>query len=387
MSRMWIPVSPVHARAHPLYGRGGWLTLFMLTVLIGLVASGGFWAIILAARTAADSLIQFLGVYAAVSAFAGLVILALFILKNPNFRIAAISLMLVPWPALAAIYYNTLPESFILGGSVMWLVSVAIWATYLQRSRRVRVTFEHCIAAEAAQARSEPRYYTHASNEEAGAAGARLPAGALAQRFDALNSQRLEDATADADPNERCWAQALAEYESDRRKPGLWARAYAEGQGDEAAAKAHYLKLRAEQLLGEHEEQAREFIHRQNAEQEEERLNDWYERSLTGHQRKIRHAVTQAEYGGEGAFNAGVALVHLLGGTVERKPSVIFSSSGWRVELAGHQQKFADDGELMNWITGYVLPKARLLLPPKQHIRAVHPAAAHATEVHPRHKI
>jgi hypothetical protein len=382
MSRVWIPVSPVHARAHPLYGRGGWLALFMLTVLAGLVASSGFWAIILTARAAADSLIQFLGVYAAISAFAGLVILALFILKNPNFRIAAISLMLVPWPALAAIYYNSVPESFLLGGSVAWMVSVAIWATYLQRSRRVRVTFEHCIAGEAPEARSEPLYYAHGSNEGAGAAPATRPTGAMAQRFDAINSQRLEEATADTDPNERCWAQALSEYENDRKKPGLWARAYAEGQGEEAAAKAHYLKLRAAQLLEEYEEQAREIIGRQIAEQEEERRNDWYEKSLTGHQRKIRHAIAQTEYGGEGAFNAGVTLVQLLGGTVERKPSVIFSSSGWKVELAGHEAKFADDGELMNWITGYVLPKARLLLPSKQHIGTVQ-----STEVHPQHKI
>jgi hypothetical protein len=380
MSRVWIPVSPVHARAHPLYGRGGWLVLFMLTVLAGLVASSGFWAIILSARTAADSLIQFLGVYAAITAFAGLVILALFILKNPNFRIAAISLMLVPWPALAAIYYNWVPESFLLGGSVAWIVSVAIWATYLQKSRRVRVTFEHCISGEAPEARSEPRYYAHGSNEEAGAAGANFPVGAMTQRFDAINSERPGETTAaNTDPNERCWAQALSEYESDRKKPGLWARAYAEGQGEGAAAKAHYLKLRAAQLLEEYEEQAREIISRQRAEQEQERLNDRYEKSLTGHQRKIRHAIAQTEYGGEGAFNAGVTLVQLLGGTVERKPSVIFSSSGWKVELAGHHAKFADDDELMNWITGYVLPKARLLLPSKQHIGAIRPTS----EVHP----
>lgn len=365
MSRMWIPVPAVQARAHPLYGRGGWLMLFVLSVVIGLTISGGFWAIMLSARTAADSLIRFLGVYTAVSAFACLVVLALFILKSPNFRVAAISLMLVPWPVLAAIYYDSVPESLLLGGSALWLVSVLIWVTYLQRSKRVRVTFEHCVASEASNGRTEPLYMSRHSGAM-GASGLRDQVGMMAQKFDVINSQRHDADPPEADPAEDCWAQALAEYESDRKKPGLWARAYAEAQGDEAAAKAHYLKLRATQLFEDYQEQAREVIKQQQAEQEAAERNLRYERSLTDHQRKIKRAIEQAEYGGEGGFNAALNLINLLGGTVERKPSVIFSSSGWKVELAGYRDRFAGDDELMQWVRSVVVPKARLLLPPAQ---------------------
>jgi hypothetical protein len=339
--------------------------LFILSVVIGLVISGGFWAILLTARTAADSLIRFLGVYAAVFAFAGLAVLALFILKSPNFRIAAISLMLVPWPVLAAIYYNSVPETLILGGSAIWLLTIVIWVTYLQRSRRVRVTFEHCIVGEPPEGRAEPGHISQhfAAN---GAAGQRAAAGVMTQKFDVINSGCDNANPTDGDPAEDCWAQALQEYESDRKKPGLWARAYAEAEGDEAASKAHYLKLRATQLFDDYQEQAREVIKHQQAAQEAAELNDRYERSLTDHERKIKRAIEEVEHGGEGGFNAAFRLINLLGGTVERKPSVIFSSSGWRVELAGHQDKFTDDDELIRWVISDILPKARTILPPKR---------------------
>ncbi|MDB5773254.1 MAG: hypothetical protein JWM42_3628 [Burkholderia sp.] len=357
MSRMWIPVSAVQARAHPLYGRGGWLTLFVLSVLMGLVVSGAFWTVILTVRTAADSVIRFLGVYSAVSAFAGLVMLALFVMRSPNFRVVAISLLLVPWPILAAIYFDSVPHNLILGGSAIWFVSVLIWASYLQRSRRVRVTFEHCVEGEApdANGRSEPVYVPR---DTMVAAGGRDPAAVMSQKFDVIN---CDDPS--ADPAEDCWAQALVEYETDRKKPGLWARAFAEAHGNETAAKALYLKLRATQLFDDYQEQAREVIKQQQAEQEAVALNQRYENSLTEHQLKIKRAMELAEYGGEDAFAAAVDLIRLLGGTIERKSSVVFSSSGWKVELAGYSDRFGGDEELMQWVRGVVLPKARLLLP------------------------
>jgi hypothetical protein len=55
-----------------------------------------------------------------------------------------------------------------------------------------------------------------------------------------------------SDPEERCWAQALQEFDGDSRKSGLWAKAYSDANGDEQHAKATYLKVRAEQLLMQH---------------------------------------------------------------------------------------------------------------------------------------
>ena len=56
-------------------------------------------------------------------------------------------------------------------------------------------------------------------------------------------------------PEDQYWAQALAELESGGRKSGLWARSFAEAQGNESLAQANYLSLRARQLADEHHEQ------------------------------------------------------------------------------------------------------------------------------------
>lgn len=51
------------------------------------------------------------------------------------------------------------------------------------------------------------------------------------------------------------WAAALAEYENTNRRPGLYARVFSEAQGNEAVAKANYLKHRAAELAYEHRQQ------------------------------------------------------------------------------------------------------------------------------------
>jgi RNA polymerase primary sigma factor len=44
------------------------------------------------------------------------------------------------------------------------------------------------------------------------------------------------------------WATALEEYESQTRRPGLFARLFAEANGDEAKTKAAYLRERVKEL-------------------------------------------------------------------------------------------------------------------------------------------
>lgn len=48
---------------------------------------------------------------------------------------------------------------------------------------------------------------------------------------------------------EEFWSIAATEVDGPSRRPGLWAKAFAEAGGNEAAAKANYLKLRVAQLL------------------------------------------------------------------------------------------------------------------------------------------
>lgn len=52
-------------------------------------------------------------------------------------------------------------------------------------------------------------------------------------------------------PAEKFWADALVEFESGTRRPGLWARVFAEAKGEEAVAKAAYLSRRAAEMQEE----------------------------------------------------------------------------------------------------------------------------------------
>ena len=54
-----------------------------------------------------------------------------------------------------------------------------------------------------------------------------------------------------AEANELHWTKALAEFDGESRRPGLWARLFAEAGGNETAAKAAYLKVRAAELANE----------------------------------------------------------------------------------------------------------------------------------------
>ncbi len=51
-----------------------------------------------------------------------------------------------------------------------------------------------------------------------------------------------------AEPGEELWAQALTEFEGSDRRPGLWAKSFAEAQGNENLAKVKYLEQRVRQL-------------------------------------------------------------------------------------------------------------------------------------------
>lgn len=62
------------------------------------------------------------------------------------------------------------------------------------------------------------------------------------------------DRNTGATPKDEHWAQALTELQSSARRPGLWARAFAEAQGDESRAQANYLSARSRQLAQEETE-------------------------------------------------------------------------------------------------------------------------------------
>jgi len=56
------------------------------------------------------------------------------------------------------------------------------------------------------------------------------------------------DLAQSARTQEQLWADALTEFESASRRPGLWAKSFAEASGNDAMAKANYLRFRVEEL-------------------------------------------------------------------------------------------------------------------------------------------
>ena len=74
----------------------------------------------------------------------------------------------------------------------------------------------------------------------------RVPATALQ-----VSSTNNLKSNGNEDESEKLWAQALAELEGGNRRSGLWAKVFADAQGNEAAAKANYLRDRVRQLSEE----------------------------------------------------------------------------------------------------------------------------------------
>src|SRR5882672_7397006 len=69
-------------------------------------------------------------------------------------------------------------------------------------------------------------------------------------------------------PEDRHWAQALAELEGSDRQAGLWARSFAEAQGNESLARATYLTARSRQLADTYRE---EMLKAEEAEEQAKR--------------------------------------------------------------------------------------------------------------------
>jgi len=80
------------------------------------------------------------------------------------------------------------------------------------------------------------------------------------------NSEPKTTITPVTSSEEGYWALAMSELEGVQRRPGLWAKAFAEAQGNEDAAKANYLKWRVVQLKDEEEKRIQKIEEAQLAE-------------------------------------------------------------------------------------------------------------------------
>ena len=100
-----------------------------------------------------------------------------------------------------------------------------------------------------------------------------------------------------ASTEEDFWAAAMAEAETGQRRPGVWAKAFAECDGDETKAKVAYLKARVQQLtvaeMAQREQTEREGAERERSVLiEQERLKVQAEQQML-----VTQAVTKFESG------------------------------------------------------------------------------------------
>lgn len=276
MSTSWKVIPLTEAAAHPLYGVKNWLAVFAFGVLM--VPLREFSELNRTAHDMGMTMSQLLALNKAFGAYTTFIlafevamavsIYWLLFTKHRSFRLVASCLLLAIWPLFLAVAFVTdaTEAGGALGKGILpWAISCAIWVTYLNRSRRVRVTFEQAIrvdlpASRFADARNGP---INASNEPRQTPSNHTTRATFSLQKDALTGYQIsQDARLPghtlesshnhgADPSEEAWATALAEFEGPARRPGLWARSFAGSTGNEAAAKAAYLGHRAAEVQNE----------------------------------------------------------------------------------------------------------------------------------------
>ena len=272
MSRVWKTVPLPEAKSHHLYGVKNWLAVFGVGVLLSLLREVG--ELNGEAHKLGLTIGQMLSIdHPAVSFVKTTLILNVGMVsaiywmlfsKHPKFRFVSSSLLLLSWPAAALIAAINPFDG--IGGAlglslIPWLLSCGVWVTYLNRSRRVRVTFENQILQ--AESISERAFTTANNSARQGSTTLETSASVSNQSSPQLLSAPSKQEKLDQLPrkltsasSEICedfWATALSELDGPMRKDGLWAKAFAMTNGNEAEAKAAYLRERVKQIEEEAE--------------------------------------------------------------------------------------------------------------------------------------
>lgn len=124
-------------------------------------------------------------------------------------------------------------ENFL--GLFTGLITGGIWFAYFSRSKRVRNTYGLANGIDSQQNSS----------------------GAIADSVPTSKSFSPGQLTKQSptQSEEDHWAAAMDEVATGKQRPGLWAKAFAEANGDETKAKVAYLKTRVDQLIATEREQ------------------------------------------------------------------------------------------------------------------------------------
>lgn len=267
MANKWRVISVEEAEKHSLYGRGGWLLLLVagMTVLGPILGAGRIYADIALSENqypALTSMTQWRTFRFVIwSSFIAAATLSFYggfgLLRGNDWSVVkrALAILWLSGPIATLILGVLIPLAIFdsaqsVDSGVIWalvgsVISATIWSAYLFNSRRVRVTFEHSIL-------DELSIDEHKFGEET------TPSRSLHIQNRPEREIQLpidhQPAKTNSCVAEEFWARAIGEYENGNRRPGLWARVFSDAQGNEAVAKANYLKFRAEEFSKEHQE-------------------------------------------------------------------------------------------------------------------------------------
>jgi hypothetical protein len=263
MSDQWKSISPDEASQHPLYGIKGWLAVFAVGTLLGVLKElGGLngeaykAGLTLGQLFALEiPLVKFIKFVLAIEVASVSVIYWLLFTKHPQFRPVSTWVLLCTYPLIFIIGINSEVDGVagLVMGFFTWAISCAVWVTYLQRSERVRVTFEHCVRVGVSQtltpANEIPRSHVNPA-----------PVGTLVQVPVPSQPARISIASSHAAPmnipasfdsidEDTIYTIVADELETGSTDKGLWTRLYAEAGGDEKQTKVLYIKRRVEKLI------------------------------------------------------------------------------------------------------------------------------------------
>jgi hypothetical protein len=127
----------------------------------------------------------------------------------------------------------------------------------------------------------------------------------------------------DASTEEDCWATAMNELETGQHRPGVWAKVFAECDGDETKAKVAYLKARVQQLT-DAERMRREQVARREQTERELEASLLQERiKAEAEDQQILDAITRFQNGDAPANDD----VKLLANAAIRDPQVALITS------------------------------------------------------------
>lgn len=274
----WSRVTAEEAKKHPLYGVGGWLSCFASVLVVGLiqqiqpialqafhdVGPANWWVF-------NTPIIRALKFALVIYALAAIIIYLLLFSRHRNFRLVSSFILLSIWPAQA--FRSILDPSPTVADALAisflsYVLHCVVGVTYLQRSKRVRVTFEHSVkadhdnAANTSLPSSSPRpALTRESAQERqfndASTGIREQVPPSGTEKDMSSTPPTVKPTVPiAKPSQdtteayedRLYAQIAKELDTDTVDKAIWTKVYAQAGGDEKQTRVLYIKARYARL-------------------------------------------------------------------------------------------------------------------------------------------